>query len=811
MLQRFTECLFWDKRLSGRAQRAWLFAALLAPLAFAGALLLQHAIILQLPVRIEIDRAAAVRAATGRAARLGLDTTDWNTRVRQQDNWDIYRYLVTQPAGRRVLNRIGDWAWADVRMSSPDGGQTLLVRIGFNGDVFGHRLTVIDDMDHPEAVPEDVATRIAGRAAEERLAGVPGLRLSDRTVQQTGPGATAVQRHQWAVSFADLPQLKGKLMVRVQGSRVVEDMLDLELSPGAVPKESRTSRTLKRAGYALYIGLLYLFVAVRYIRRRLQQEAPRERVYLVALVLAVLLCGAFYLNDSQLTIDTEQSFPAWLPLLLFGILSVGAGLLGGVAYAGCEGDLRENNPRLLTSLDAWLSGKWLSRNVGRAVFLGVAVLAWTVLARNAVYLLGKPVYPGIDALIAASGELLTHVPWLAVLSDSLISAIFVCLSILLCPLTFLLRYGRTRKRLYLFLIPLAWFALSIFADEPLSFPFRSAVTLIQIAGLMFSFFAVDFLASIVLASGYAFLVSYAALGPAAPRWATQDHYAFLVLGALFCLSAYAAFFGRVVSDAEVRPAYAKEIHERLLLQSEVEAAKEAQLRLLPAKPPSLPGLTIAASCHPADVVSGDFYDFFPINQHQLGILICDGGGNGLATALSIALAKGFLMHKAASGLSPLETLRELNATLGAQLHGVKTEGLGYALIDTRQSTLQLARTGDSPALLLPGARLQRESQTELDGVTWYECTALLEPGHRAILYTNGVCKAAGVNGRGEADRWLLRRIGKQLHLPAEELHKVIEQFLFGRRIFGSAALRDDVTIQVIGFDPASAASREHVA
>jgi hypothetical protein len=69
----------------------------------------------------------------------------------------------------------------------------------------------------------------------------------------------------------------------------------------------------------------------------------------------------------------------------------------------------------------------------------------------------------------------------------------------------------------------------------------------------------------------------------------------------------------------------------------------------------------------------------------------------------------------------------------------------------------------------------------------------------------------GVKGQREADRWLLRRVGKQLHLPAEELHKAIEQFLFGRRIFSSAKLRDDVTVLVIGLDPASAASREQVA
>jgi len=60
----------------------------------------------------------------------------------------------------------------------------------------------------------------------------------------------------------------------------------------------------------------------------------------------------------------------------------------------------------------------------------------------------------------------------------------------------------------------------------------------------------------------------------------------------------------------------------------VSAAREAQLRLLPIAPPNLAGLSIAASCQAADIVRGDFYDFFVLGPTRLGILITDGGAKG---------------------------------------------------------------------------------------------------------------------------------------------------------------------------------------
>jgi sigma-B regulation protein RsbU (phosphoserine phosphatase) len=299
----------------------------------------------------------------------------------------------------------------------------------------------------------------------------------------------------------------------------------------------------------------------------------------------------------------------------------------------------------------------------------------------------------------------------------------------------------------------------------------------------------------------------------APGWDDQHPGALLIAGLALGAQTLAAFWGSVVDEDEVRPAYATEIHERLQLESEVEAAKEAQLRLLPSGPPDIPGLTLSASCRATEKVSGDFYDYFPISRSRLGVLVCDGGGNGLATALTIALAKGYLMHKAQCNATPLETLRGLEATLGEQLKGISAEGLCYFVLDAVEGTVRYARYGDTPSMLLiGGGELSHETQHQGSVAPLWEGSAQLAGDSRLIIYTNGLSRLVGEPDRPATNRWLLKRVGGLTWQPAEQLHDSIVKAIFTRRgRLGARKASDDVTVMVCSVNAAEAQSVERVA
>jgi sigma-B regulation protein RsbU (phosphoserine phosphatase) len=60
--------------------------------------------------------------------------------------------------------------------------------------------------------------------------------------------------------------------------------------------------------------------------------------------------------------------------------------------------------------------------------------------------------------------------------------------------------------------------------------------------------------------------------------------------------------------------YAKHLAERVSMQAEVSAAREAQKRLMPERLPSLRNFSIAARCHPAHEVGGDFMMYLSWNR-----------------------------------------------------------------------------------------------------------------------------------------------------------------------------------------------------
>ena len=83
--------------------------------------------------------------------------------------------------------------------------------------------------------------------------------------------------------------------------------------------------------------------------------------------------------------------------------------------------------------------------------------------------------------------------------------------------------------------------------------------------------------------------------------------------------------------------------EKKRLEEELRIAHEIQMSLLPQGPLRMPGLSVTALCVPAREVGGDYYDFLPLDDHRVGVLIADVSGKGTSAALYMAELKGLVL------------------------------------------------------------------------------------------------------------------------------------------------------------------------
>ena len=146
----------------------------------------------------------------------------------------------------------------------------------------------------------------------------------------------------------------------------------------------------------------------------------------------------------------------------------------------------------------------------------------------------------------------------------------------------------------------------------------------------------------------------------------------------------------------------REAAEKKRLEEELRIAREIQMSLLPPGPLRMAGLSMTALCVPAREVGGDYYDFFPLDDQRLGVLIADVAGKGTSAALYMAEFKGLVLSLSRIHSSPRHLLIEANQIIAKNLDARSFITMTYAVIDLQARTMIYARAGHTPLIYVPG-------------------------------------------------------------------------------------------------------------
>lgn len=188
------------------------------------------------------------------------------------------------------------------------------------------------------------------------------------------------------------------------------------------------------------------------------------------------------------------------------------------------------------------------------------------------------------------------------------------------------------------------------------------------------------------------------------------------------------------------------------IQSELAIARRIQTSILPRSLPAIPGLRLAASYRPMTAVAGDFYDFLPIDQHRITILVADVSGHGVPAALIASMLKVAFALEVGNATDPAAVLRSLNIILNSVLDSQFVTA-ACAHIDLDAHAIVYAGAGHPPALLMRHATGELVELAEnglilgpFRNASYQNIRAPFGLGDRLLVYTDGIIEATFSDG-----------------------------------------------------------------
>jgi len=151
--------------------------------------------------------------------------------------------------------------------------------------------------------------------------------------------------------------------------------------------------------------------------------------------------------------------------------------------------------------------------------------------------------------------------------------------------------------------------------------------------------------------------------------------------------------------AEAQEAMRAGLKKMLKLERDLQIARQIQQATWPRELPSIPGLEIATSAHPADETGGDGYDLVPVPGEPAGrtfLFLADATGHGIGPALSVTQLRAMLRMAVRSGHGLDEIVEPVNAQLKADLPGNRFVTAWFGRLDADGRGLESLSAGQAP-------------------------------------------------------------------------------------------------------------------
>ncbi|MHC4958407.1 MAG: SpoIIE family protein phosphatase [Planctomycetota bacterium] len=268
---------------------------------------------------------------------------------------------------------------------------------------------------------------------------------------------------------------------------------------------------------------------------------------------------------------------------------------------------------------------------------------------------------------------------------------------------------------------------------------------------------------------------------------------------LTILSALASVAGAAVETEQLLA----ESDAKRKIEQALSIARSIQRRFLPDSAPDVEWLDICGRSDSCDETGGDYYDFFPLDDDGLGVVIADVAGHGVGSALLMASVRAALRALRLQKPSLEDLLFQLNNLIREDVHDGRFITLFVGRFDERRRVFEHIGAGHTPPIHLrsgSGATTLVRSAGPPLGImsdARFERGApiQLEKGDVVLFTTDGIMEADNIDGAQFGLERLETMLRGGRYAGAEELVEAVidavDQFVDG------APLRDDATLVAV--------------
>jgi sigma-B regulation protein RsbU (phosphoserine phosphatase) len=254
-------------------------------------------------------------------------------------------------------------------------------------------------------------------------------------------------------------------------------------------------------------------------------------------------------------------------------------------------------------------------------------------------------------------------------------------------------------------------------------------------------------------------------------------------------------FNRMTESIEHLLKVAKE-KERL--QSEMEIASEVQNRLYPSRPLETPSLRVTGSCHPARVVSGDYFDYETLRDAKVLLAIGDVAGKGISAALLMASLQSSLRTQLAdASVSASQLVTRINRQLHSSTAPEKFATFCAGMFDESSGVFTYTNAGHLPPFLVRDGSVQT---LDVNGIVvgafplanYTESCVELKTGDLLVFFTDGVTEPENAYGEMFGEERLAKLISRNVHGSEAQIIETVLQSV--REWTTAEELPDDMTL-----------------